>query len=323
MANFVVRRIVASLLLVFLVLSLTFFFIRLAPGDPAALFDDDRIPMSYREELRHIYGLDRPLGRQYVSWLVAVLVDFDWGVSFRQQRPVTELLAERLPNTLLLASTALAVQLLAGLWWGVRAARAPGSASDHVVRLVSLVLYSIPTFWLGLMALLAFSYSWRLLPPGHMSSVGAGELSAPGRLLDLLHHLLLPALVLGLGSAGAVARFLRAGLLDVLEQDFIRTARAKGLSEGRVLWAHALRNAAAPLVQLFGLSLPLLLSGALVVEVVFSWPGVGRLTYEAILTRDYPVILATTALTAILVVAGNLIADVAQALIDPRVRHAS
>jgi peptide/nickel transport system permease protein len=164
------------------------------------------------------------------------------------------------------------------------------------------------------------SHRWPLVPAGHMRSVGAADLPPVARFADLLHHLVLPVSVLVLGGAGVVARFARNSLLEALNQDYIRTARAKGLSEHRVLWIHAMKNAAAPLLQLLGLSLPLLLSGSLVVEVVFSWPGLGRLTYDSILARDYPVIVATTALAGILVIIGNFLADVAQAVLDPRIR---
>ncbi len=320
MAAYLLRRLAASLLLVFLVLSLTFAVIHLAPGDPARILAGPRIPLEHAEALRRAYGLDRPLPERYAAWLSAVALEFDWGVSFTFNEPVTSVVRRHLPNTLWLASAALAVQFVAGLWMGVGAARRAGSAGDHAVRIASLGLYATPTFWLGVMALLLLTHVWPLFPPGQMRSLGAESLSAPARALDFLYHLALPALVLGLSAAGATARFVRASLLEVLDQEYIRTARAKGLTEGRVLWVHALRNSLAPLLQLLGLSLPFLLSGALVVEVVFSWPGMGRMTYGAILARDYPLILAATALTAALVVAGSLLADLLQAAVDPRVR---
>ena len=164
------------------------------------------------------------------------------------------------------------------------------------------------------------SHGLDIFPAGHMRSVGAEELPAVVRLLDLMHHLALPALVLGLAAGGATARFVRSGLLDTLGEEFVRTARAKGLTRRRIVWLHALRNAATPLVQIFGLSLPFLLSGALIVEVVFSWPGVGRLAFDSVQARDYPVVLATTALSGGLVIAGSLLADLLQLALDPRLR---
>ncbi len=320
LAGYTIRRLASAAVLLVLVLSFTFFFIHLAPGDPTNLFEDSRLDPEAREALRRIYGLDRPLLQQYTTWMRSVLLEGNWGISYVHSRPVTEVVAERIPATLLLAGVALALQFLCGILLGMVAARRAGSPTDHTLRLTSLIFYSLPIFWTGLMALMLFSHHWSVFPAGHMRSVNAATLPPLSRLADLLHHLALPVLVLVLGGAGVVARFARNSLLEVLRQDYIRTARAKGLPERRVLWIHALKNAATPLVQLLGLSLPFLLSGSLVVEVVFSWPGMGRLAYDSILARDYPVILATTALAGVLVVVGNLLADTAQAALDPRVR---
>ena len=321
MAGYTIKRMGAAAVLLLLVLSFTFFFVRLAPGDPTLLTQDPRLSPADRESLRRVYGLDRPLGQQYITWMKSVLVEGDWGVSYVHQRPVVTVIAERVPPTLLLTGVALALQFGLGLVLGVAAARRPESSADHLLRLGSLLFYSLPIFWTGLMALMLFSHRWSLFPAGHMRSVDALGLPPIARLADLLHHLALPVLVLVLGGAGVVARFARNSLLEVLDEDYIRTARAKGLGEGRVLWIHAMKNAVTPLVQLLGLSLPLLLSGSLVVEVVFSWPGLGRLTYDSLLARDYPVILAATALAGCLVIAGNFLADVTHAILDPRVRR--
>jgi peptide/nickel transport system permease protein len=320
-AGFLLRRLAASLLLLLLVLTVTFFLLRLIPGDPIRLFEGQRLTLEQQHRLRQIYGLDRPLPEQYWAWISAVGRG-DFGVSLAQQRPVSAALLEAFPATALLALGALAVEYVLALLLGTISARRRGSALDQGIRIVTLLLYSLPIFWLGLMAVLLFSYVWPVLPAGQMRSVDADLLSPGGRLLDLLRHLALPALVTGLSAAGGTARYLRASLIEVMGQDYIRTARAKGLSERRVLWVHGLRNAAAPLIQVFSLTLPLLLSGALITEVVFSWPGIGRLTFGAILTRDYPLILGATTLSATLVVLGNFMADVLQALADPRVRDA-
>ena len=315
------RRLGASLLLLYLVLTTTFFLIHLAPGDPTALFDNPRVPQAQRERLKELYGLDRPLPEQYGRWLAAVARG-DWGSSFLYGRPVTAVLAEAFPRTALLGVSAILVEYAAALALGLAAARRAGSRADHLIRLGSLAFYAMPVFWLGLMAILLFGYLWPVLPAGEMRSVGAEELPAAARLLDYLRHLLLPALVVGLSAAGGTARFVRNSLLEVLSQDYIRTARAKGLSERRVLWAHGMRNALVPLTQLFAVSLPVLLNGSLVAEVVFSWPGLGRLTAGAIFARDYPVIIAATAFSGVLVVLGNLLADVLLGVVDPRVRDA-
>jgi len=319
--GFLLRRLAASLLLLLLVLTLAFFFLHLLPGDPVHLFEGQRLTLAQQRNMERIYGLDRPLPEQYLAWISSV-ARWDWGTSLSQQRPVSTVLREALPATADLALAALAVEYALALLLGIASARRRGSALDHAVRVVTLLLYSQPVFWLGLMAILLFSYVWPVLPAGHMRSVDADLMSPVGRLLDLARHLLLPALVIGLSTAGGTARYLRASLIEVMSQDYIRTARAKGLSERRVVWVHGLRNAVVPLIQVFAISLPLLLSGALIVEVVFSWPGLGRLTFLAISTRDYPLILGSTALSATLVILGNLVADVLHALVDPRVRDA-
>ncbi len=320
MLAYLTRRLAASLLLLLLVLSATFLLLHAAPGDPSDLLIEERLPRAQREHLRRLYGLDRPLAEQYRDWLGAVALRGDLGVSLVQNRPVRRVLGDALPATLLLGTAAFVVDAAVGLALGMAAARRRGRAADRVIRWTSLLLFSLPPFWLALMAVLVFSHLWPVLPAGHVHTVGAEELPAAARLLDLLRHLVLPAGVLGLWLAGGSARFVRSGLLEVLGQDYVRTVRALGLGERRVLWVHALRNAAVPAVQWFAATLPGLLSGSLVVEVVFSWPGLGRATFDAFLTRDYPVVLAVTALTAALVVAANFAADLLHAALDPRVR---
>jgi peptide/nickel transport system permease protein len=319
--GYLLRRLAASLLLLLLVLSTTFVLLRLAPGDPLAVVDGLPIPKAQREHLIRSYGLDRPLGEQFLRWLGAVALHGDWGLSYSEQRPVSTVIGEALPATLLLAGAALLVEYGLGVSLGVAAARRSGSAVDRAIRGGSLLLYSQPPFWLGLLAILLFSYKWRWLPASHMRSIGAGDLGPAARLVDVGRHLVLPALTIGLSSAGGAARFVRASLLDIMGRDYIRAARAKGLSERRVVWVHALRGALPPLIQLLGISVPELLSGALIIEVVFAWPGLGRITYDAILSRDYPVVVATTAIAAVLVIAGNLVADLLHAAADPTVRR--
>lgn len=319
MRRFVLRRLGSAALLLLLVLTLTFFLIHLAPGEPTRLYENQFQSEQMRESLRRLYGWDRPLWEQYLRWLKAALTG-DWGASLSQRRPVFELLMSRLPATTLLVFAGVLIEHAVGLWIGVQAARRPGGAFDRLAIRAALVLHSIPGFVLGLLAIEWLAVRWPLFPPQHMTSVDHESLSAWGRLLDLAHHLALPALVLGLARCGAVVRFVRSGLLEVLGQDFIRTARAKGLSEARVLWAHALPNAAGPLVQRLGVNLPALLSGTIVLEVVFAWPGLGTAVYTAILQRDYPVVMAATALSGALVLLGSLAADLAHAWLDPRVR---
>jgi peptide/nickel transport system permease protein len=255
-----------------------------------------------------------------MTWMGSMLRG-DWGVSFSTGRPAATLLWEKMPNTCLLVAGTLLFEYGLGLILGVAAAARAGGRVDAWIRMVSQVLWAIPFFWLALVAVELFSVRWRLFPISGMSSDGADLLPTLQRTLDLLHHLALPALVSGLVRCGPVGRFIRNGLLDIKGQDYIRTAHAKGLSPARVLWVHGLRNAVIPVIQRLGFSLPMLLSGTLIVEVIFAWPGVGQATYWAMLQRDYPVILASTAMTASLVIFGTLLADLLHAWIDPRVRH--
>jgi peptide/nickel transport system permease protein len=321
LTTFLLRRLGASLLLLFLVLTFTFFFLRLLPGDPIRAAEEQKLTPEQRANLERLYGLDRPLPEQYLVWISSV-VRGDWGTSISQQRPVSAALWDVLPATVLLALAAFAVEITTALLLGVAAALRRDKALDHGIRVVTLLLFSQPLFWAALMAILLFSYVWPILPASHMHSVDAEFMSPPDRFLDLLRHLVLPALVLGLGTGGATARYVRGSLIEVMGQDYIRTARAKGLSERRVVWVHGVRNALVPLTQVFAVSLSLLLSGALITEVVFSWPGLGRLLFQAVLARDYPLILAATALSAGVVILGNFLADVLHALVDPRLRDA-
>ena len=321
MAAFLLRRLASSLLLLLLVATIIFFLVHLAPGDPTNLFEGRRITQEQREHLRHLYGLDRPLGEQYVRWLGA-LARGDLGISFAQQRPVTTIIAEAFPATFLLATAAILVEYGVALLLGIAAARRRDGAADHVIRVLSLLLFSQPSFWIGLMLILLFAHVWPVLPASHMHSIDADLMSPLGRAVDLARHLILPAVALGLYNAGGTLRFVRGSLIEVMGMDYIRTARAKGLSERRVVWVHGLRNALTPLVQLFALSFPGLLNGAVLTEIIFSWPGIGRLSLAAILGRDYPLMLGITLFGALLVVLGNLVADLLQVALDPRVRDA-
>lgn len=320
MSRFLVRRLAASALLIYLVLTFTFFFIHLAPGEPSVLFNDPRISEEVRQQRRVAYGLDRPVHEQYGFWMRAVLSG-DWGHSMHSGRPALDVILEKLPNTGWLVLAVCLVEYGCGMAFGILAAVKAGRFSDHLIRVVFMVLWAVPVFWLALMALHLFAVRWELFPIGQMTSYGFESKSAGQRFLDVLHHLALPALTLGLARSGAVMRYVRNGLLDIRQKDFIRTAYAKGLSPARVLVVHALRNAVLPLAQRLGTSLPLLMSGSLIIEAIFSWPGIGYQVYLSILQRDYPVILASTAVTGITVVLGTLLADLLLAWLDPRVRH--
>lgn len=321
MIAFLLRRVAAALVLLVLVLSATFFLIQLAPGDPTlTLLLDPRIPAEQQQRLEALYGLDRPLPVQYVRWLRAVAWEWDWGNSYVDQRPALSVVLGALPNTAWLTAGTVTIQYGLGILLGVIAALFAGRRVDRSIRGVSLLLYALPSFWLAILAVELLSVRWQIFPPVQMSSLDAASLGWLGRKVDLLKHLALPSIVLGLSLCGVVVRYVRTAMLDVLAQDYVRTARARGLSPLRVIGVHALPNALGPVIQHLGVNLPLLLSGALIIEVIFAWPGLGRIAYEAMRQRDYPVVLAGTAVAGALVVLGSLVADLLHAAVDPRIR---
>src|ERR1051325_5089272 len=268
--------------------------------------------------LNHVYGLDRPLLEQYLRYCVA-LAHGELGESFSQRRPVGQLIAGAVPNTLLLTTTALAIDFTLGILIGLFQAARARRRSDAALANVTLFLYSLPTFWLALVLQLVFALWLGWFPTaGTTDPVVYGSLPFAGRLLDRLHHLVLPALTLGLVGAGGAARFQRAALLEALGHDYVRTARAKGLAEPAVLVRHAWRDALLPVISLAGIALPFLLTGAVLIETVFSWPGLGKLAADAISARDYPLVLGTTLVVTCAVVLGSLLADLLMAAADPR-----
>lgn len=304
-------------------LALLFVLMRAAPGDPLARVDRDR-PISPQEiaALRARYGLDQPIGTQFTSFLRGV-VRGDLGVSIEYGRPVTALLAERLPATLLLGGSVLLLNFTVGLWLGVRQAVARGSREDRWLTTLSLAGYAMPSFWLGLVLAWLLGIHWRIFPAAGMEDpLLASDAGVVGHATDILRHLVLPVVTLSVVSIAATMRHQRSAMLDVLRLPYIVTARAKGLSEQQVTWRHAWRNALFPVITLFGLWLPILVSGSVFVEAVFAWPGLGSLAAGAVGSRDYPLLMGSSLLVAGLVVASGFITDVAYAALDPRVRLA-
>jgi len=319
--RYFLRRLLVAVPLMFGVATLVFVLLETAPGTPVdQILGDRQVPPEVREKIERAYGFDRPAPERYVRWLGAVFLQGELGWSHSRARPVGRALAEALPPTLLLAGTAMAFFLIFGIAFGAWSAAHQGRWQERLVTVLSLGAYAMPAFWLGLMAILLFSYTVPILPASSMRGIDADRMSAAARLFDLIRHLILPAAVLGAASAAAMTRFVHASMLDALAEPFILAARGRGVSERRLLWGHALRRAVLPVINLAGLSLPVLVSGSLVVEVVFGWPGMGRLTYDAILTQDTSVVLATTLLATLFVVLGNVFADLAMAWADPRVR---
>jgi peptide/nickel transport system permease protein len=327
MTRYALRRLLAAIPLILGVLTILFVVLNLAPGDPTSLYFGPNMSPEVMEQIRRNLGLDQPLPVRYVKWLGAFLQG-DFQLSFAQHQPVRALLAAHLPNTIVLTGCALVLSFVVGIFLGVVQAVRRHSVTDSLLSVVTLTFYSVPSFWLAMMLIMFFSvlaqtaWGWPFaFPASGVTSADYDLLSSGGRILDRLWHLVLPVLSLTLVMAAGVSRYVRTSMLDVLRQDYIRTARAKGLSEGVVIRRHALRNGLIPVVTLLGLYLPLLFSGAVFVEVVFAWPGMGRLVVNSILARDYPVVMAGTFLFATLVVAGNLLADLLYAAVDPRVRH--
>ena len=264
-------------------------------------------------EIAHDMGLDRSLPVQYWEWASRLLTG-DWGRSYRDQSPVLDVIGSHLFATLELMATAILIAVLLGVWIGVMGAVRRYSFADTLATVGAMIALSIPTFWFGLVVIYVFSVRLQWLPAGSMYTVGDGSL------LDFLHHLIAPALVLALVEVAIWSRYMRASMIDVISQDYIRTARAKGLPERRVLIRHALRNALLPMITLAGLELPTLLGGALVTETVFTWPGMGRLFLDSLGYRDYPVVMGILMFSAVLVLLGNLLADILCAVADPRIR---
>jgi peptide/nickel transport system permease protein len=316
----VVRRLLLAVPTTLGVCTVLFFALHAAPGSPADRFVDPEMGVDLRETMERKFGLDRPLGVQYVKWIGAI-VRLDFGYSFFEQRPVLQVLADAMPNTLLLCGVSLALVFGLGVLVGVAAGVGHRSRWGVLLDLPVMVLYAIPGFLVALALLLVFAYHWPLLPASGPYGIDYHDLSAAGRLLERVRYLLLPALALSLAPAAGVARYVRTAMIEALAQPHVRAARARGLSEMRIVVHHALRNALLPLVTLLGLYLPFLLSGTVLIESVFGWPGMGKLIVDAIGSQDFPVVLGNAVLYTFAVIGGNLLADVLYMVVDPRTRR--
>lgn len=324
MVRYTLRRLLHAVPLLLGVLALVFLVMHAAPGDPTAVYFHPDVPPEVARTVRRSLGLDEPLHVRFWEWVTAFATG-EFGYSFSRGRPVAEVLGGALPETLLLGGAALGAVFAAGCSAGAWQALRAGSLSDRAASVAGLAVYSLPAFWLALMLILLFSWpglpDFLRLPLTGATSVAYGEMGTWERLLDRARHLALPALALSAGPAAGVARFVRSSTVEEMGREYVTAARAWGLSERQVVGRHALRNGLLPVASLLGLYLPGLLGGALVVEVVFSWPGMGRLLYEGVLARDYPLVLAATFVFGVLVVVGNLAADLLYAALDPRVRY--
>lgn len=327
MTRIVFHRCASSLAVLFGLLTITFFLIRLAPGDPSVLYEDASMDAAESEKIREYLGLKDPLFIQYGKWLGIIppfrgVLEGNWGISFTHHRPVFDVILSALPHTLWLTLSALGLDLLLGISFGILAAVYHQRWPDHLIRVFGLLFYSMPHFFFALLLIFIFAVGLGWLPASQAHSVNADQLGTVEYVFDFLRHLILPSLALGIPASAATARYVRNHLLEQLRQDYIRTARAKGLPERHILFRHALPNAMIPLITLLGLSFPFLLSGAAIIEVVFAWPGMGRVTVDAIFARDYPLIIANTFVAGFMVILGNLTADLLYARVDPRIRMA-
>ena len=316
MVQYLARRALHAVVLVAITLTITFAILHLAPGDPLSRFIEPGVDPADVDRVRRTLGLDDHLVVQYARWVASALTG-DLGESLVHHRPVRDIVAETIPRTLLLTSLALAIQIVLGIWAGGAAARHRHGRVDRAVSVATIALYAIPPFYLAYLLMMAFAVDRSWLPTAGMATPGldAGGLAM---LADRARHLAMPVVVLGVASAAGFARFTRGSMIDALAEDYVRTARAKGLPEGTVVWRHAFRSSLGTLVTVAGLSAPFLVGGAVIVEAVFAWPGMGSLMVESIYARDYPVVLAVNLLGAVVVIAGNFVADLAAAWADPR-----
>jgi len=316
MPAFLLKRLMQSVMLLVIVSIIGFVVLNLIPGGPMAQYALD--PGMTQEDMNRLaeqLGLNRPLWVQYLDWIWR-LVQGDWGTSFRDGSPVLDVIGRHIFATLLLMGSSTVIAVAIGTWIGIRGATHRYSTFDYLATVGAMIALSIPTFWFGLIGIYVFSLKLGWLPAGNMYTIGDGSV------LNYLHHLIMPSTVLALVHIAIWSRFMRAATLDAISQEFVKTARAKGVGERRVILKHVVGNALLPMITLAGVQLPSLLTGALVTETVFTWPGMGRLFLDSLGYSDYPVVMGLLIFSAILTIAGNLIADIVVALVDPRIRLA-
>ena len=318
MLKYVGKRILQAIPMLLAISIIIFALLQAMPGDPLDMYlENPNATPEAIERIKEAHGLNDPVHIQYLNWIKGILTG-DWGVSINSRRPVLELIGERLMPTLQLTGTSFLLALIIAVPVGVYSAIHKGKVFDNVATPITFLGISMPSFWFGLILQLIFAVGLRILPSaGRVSIAGANAGSA----LDIARHLILPSIVLSLIYFASWTRYTRSNFLDVLGQDFIRTARAKGLQEKKVLFVHALRNALIPMVTVIMLDIPVIFSGATITETVFAWPGMGTLFYDALNKQDFPILMGILLINATLVIVANLLADVIYALLDPRIKY--
>jgi len=321
--KYIIKRLLMTIPMMFGITFITFLCIFLAPGGPAAGIMQDlnpKVSPEYRQKLVEHYHFDKPVLVQYGLW-VKSLLKLDLGTSYKDGQPVMRKIAQRLPKTLLLTGLSLVLAFILAVPIGIFSALRHNTLWDRAFTVFVFLGYSIPAYWIALLLMIFFGIHLGWLPVTGFRSILADEMSLPGQVWDIMKHLALPMIVTGLTGLAALSRYMRNGMLEVIQQDYIRTARAKGLPENRVVLVHALRNSMIPVITILGFSLPELISAGVIFETIFSYPGLGRLAYEAVMTRDTFLIMPTVTFAALLTLVGNLVADVCYAYADPRIRY--
>ncbi len=322
MIKYILRRIIGLIPLLLGITLITFAVIHLAPGKPTDMETqfNPKVSLEARQRMMTLYGLDKPIHVQYTDWLKRLL-RFDFGISFVDSRPVIQKIGERIPVTLGINLASIILILLIGIPIGVSSAVKEKSLYDRSMTVFVFIGFAIPTFWLSLMLMDLVGVRWGILPVSGIKSLEFDKFSFVEKVIDIARHLTLPVVVSAFGGLAGISRYMRSNMVHVLKQDYIRTARAKGLKEKDVIYKHALKNALLPVVTILGLSVPGLIGGSVIFESIFSIPGMGRLFYESVMARDYPVIMGVLVIGAALTLLGNLLADVSYAAVDPRIKY--
>jgi len=322
MINYILKRLLQLIPVLIGITIISFIVIHLAPGKPTDMATqlNPKVSQQARERLEKIYGLDKPIYIQYILW-VKKIATFDFGKSFVDGRPAIKKISERMPITILINTLSIILIFLIAIPLGIKSAVNRGSLFDKSSTIFVFIMFAAPGFWLALLLMSFFGVKLGWVPVSGIISLDFENLNIIGKLSDLSHHLILPVLVASVGSLAGISRYMRQSMLNVIHQDYIRTAKAKGLGEKDIIYKHALKNALLPIITIIGLSIPGLISGSVIFETIFNIPGMGRLMVEAVFSRDYNVVMCGLVMSALLTLLGNLIADVAYSYADPRIRY--